>query len=148
MLTFCWFKYNFIWFMPLFKSCRHFAWHSFYIFFVTSLIFWRCFNVSLFSYRTSRLPSPSNNNKSGKSSPFLVQYSRKRWISLNISRIIIFNTFELEFFCTASFLGAATFCHLSDREINKGNFAWFVDSSHNHTDLNLIELSISRIFYR
>merc|ERR1719192_920910 len=30
------------------------------------------------SYRTSRLPSPTNNNKSGKSSPFLLQYSRKR----------------------------------------------------------------------
>jgi len=30
------------------------------------------------SYRTSRLPSPTNNNKTGKSSPFLLQYSRKR----------------------------------------------------------------------
>merc|ERR1719192_2346743 len=30
------------------------------------------------SYRASRLPSPTNNNKSGKSSPFFLQYSRKR----------------------------------------------------------------------
>jgi len=33
------------------------------------------------SYRTSRLPSATNNNKTAKSSPFLLQYSRKSLFS-------------------------------------------------------------------
>lgn len=33
------------------------------------------------SYRTSRLPSTTNNNKTAKSSPFLLQYSRKSLFS-------------------------------------------------------------------
>ena len=40
----------------------------------------------LFSYRSNRLQSPINNNRSGKysPSPFFLQYSRKRWALIEV----------------------------------------------------------------